>query len=129
MPAISAVIPAFNEEDAIAATVTGVARALAEIGADFEVVVVDDGSRDRTADVVLGLGAELPTVRLVSHATNRGYGAALATGFAAAQKELLFLTDVPPALTVLVSVVHCDLGTHSQFSTPTYEWSGACGAV
>ena len=93
MPSISAVIPAFNEEDAIAATVTGVARALADLGADFEVVVVDDGSRDKTADVVLGLRDELPMVRLVSHSTNRGYGAALGTGFAAAEKDLLFLTD------------------------------------
>ena len=93
MPSISAVIPAFNEEAAIAATVTGVARALAELGADFEVVVVDDGSRDRTADVVLGLRDDLPMVRLVSHPTNRGYGAALGTGFAAARNDLLFLTD------------------------------------
>jgi glycosyltransferase involved in cell wall biosynthesis len=93
MPSISAVIPAFNEEAAIRTTVEGVARALREVGADFEVVVVDDGSRDRTASVVLGLRETLPMVRLVQHETNRGYGAALGTGFAAAEKELLFLTD------------------------------------
>ena len=93
MRSISAVIPAFNEEDAIAGTVAGVARALADLGADFEVVVVDDGSRDNTAAVVHGLREQLPMVRLVSHSVNRGYGAALGTGFAAAANDLLFLTD------------------------------------
>lgn len=93
MPSISAVIPAFNEEDAIAGTVTGVAQALDGLGIDFEIVVVDDGSRDKTAAVVHELRDRFPMVRLVSHGTNRGYGAALATGFAAASNDLLFLTD------------------------------------
>jgi glycosyltransferase involved in cell wall biosynthesis len=93
LPSISAVIPAYNEERAIASTVEAVVGALSSLVDDYEVVVVDDGSRDATAGIVRGLGERFPPVRLVSHDVNRGYGAALGTGFAAATRELLFLTD------------------------------------
>jgi glycosyltransferase involved in cell wall biosynthesis len=93
VPSISAVIPAYNEERAIASTVEAVVAALAGLVDDFEVIVVDDGSRDATAGIVDTLRERLPSVRLVSHAANCGYGAALATGFAAATRDLLFLTD------------------------------------
>ncbi len=93
MPSISAVIPAYNEERAIGSTVEAVVEALGGLVDDHEVIVVDDGSRDATASIVGALRERLPSVRLVSHETNRGYGAALATGFATATRELLFLTD------------------------------------
>ncbi len=93
MTSISAVLPAFNEEEVIGATVASVVSTLELLCPDYEVIVVNDGSRDRTAEVVAELSAENPRVRCVSHAVNRGYGAALATGFTAATKELLFLTD------------------------------------
>jgi glycosyltransferase involved in cell wall biosynthesis len=90
---ISAVIPAYNEERIIVRTAEAVDETLARLVDDHEVIVVNDGSRDATPRVVEELGRERPAVRLVSHAVNQGYGAALATGFAAATREYIFLTD------------------------------------
>jgi glycosyltransferase involved in cell wall biosynthesis len=90
---ISAVIPAYNEERIIASTVEAVDETLARLADKYEIIVVNDGSRDATPRVVEELGRQRPAVRLVSHAVNRGYGAALATGFAAATREHVFLTD------------------------------------
>lgn len=93
MTSISAVLPAFNEELIIEKTVRSTAQVLERLTSDYEVIVVNDGSRDATGAIVQRLGAENPAVRCVTHAANQGYGAALATGFAAATKELVFLTD------------------------------------
>jgi len=93
VPTVSVVIPAFNEADGITAVldrVLSVAPELAAIGVQGpEVIVVDDGSHDRTAELVQRVGA----VRLVRHKENRGYGAALKTGFACARGELLAFLD------------------------------------
>lgn len=89
---LSVVIPAYNEEEAIGAVLErtmAVAPALAEAGLGLEVIVVDDGSRDGTAGVV----ARWPQVHLLRHPTNRGYGAALKTGFHSARGDLLAFFD------------------------------------
>jgi glycosyltransferase involved in cell wall biosynthesis len=89
---LSVVIPAYNEEDGIAAIVERVLAVrpeLAGVGVDLELVVVDDGSADRTAEMV----AACLEARLVCHSTNRGYGAALKTGFNAARGDLLGFLD------------------------------------
>ncbi len=90
---LSVVIPALNEEDGIANIIERVQAAepsLEAVGVgNLEIIVVDDGSRDRTADVVAGF----PAVRLVRHPVNRGYGAAIKTGFAQATGELLAFLD------------------------------------
>jgi glycosyltransferase involved in cell wall biosynthesis len=93
VPGISAILPAYNEEELIGATVAAVVGTLERLCPDYEVIVVNDGSRDRTEQVVASIGAANPRVRCVSHPHNRGYGAALKTGFDAATGELLFLTD------------------------------------
>jgi glycosyltransferase involved in cell wall biosynthesis len=93
MPSISAVLPAYNEEQVIADTVKSVVAALETVTDDYEVVVVNDGSRDTTRQVVEALSTENPRVRCVSHQVNRGYGAALWTGFTSATKDLVFMTD------------------------------------
>lgn len=93
MPSISAVLPAYNEEKVIGDTAVAVAEALAGLTDDYEVIAVNDGSRDKTREVVEALSAENSRIRCVSHPVNRGYGAALATGFSSATKELVFLTD------------------------------------
>ncbi len=93
-PALSIVLPAYNEEGNIERAVRGAAAAAAPLVADCEIVVVDDGSRDRTASVLAALEAELGArLRVVHHDTNRGYGAALRNGFAATRGDLVFYTD------------------------------------
>jgi glycosyltransferase involved in cell wall biosynthesis len=89
---LSVVIPAYNEEDGITAIVERVLAVrpeLAGVGVDLDLVVVDDGSVDRTAEMVMAC----PGARLVRHPTNRGYGAALKTGFNAAHGDLLGFLD------------------------------------
>jgi glycosyltransferase involved in cell wall biosynthesis len=93
MDMLSVVLPAYNEEANVAATVAEAVAVLRRLGLDYEVIVVDDGSRDATAAIVQRLAAEDPRIRLVQHERNQGYGAALASGFAAARGELIFLTD------------------------------------
>jgi glycosyltransferase involved in cell wall biosynthesis len=69
-------------------------RTLAENAEDYEVIVVNDGSRDETAHVLDALCARYgPVLRVITHPVNRGYGAALRSGFAAASKEFVFYTD------------------------------------
>lgn len=91
---VSAVLPAFNEARVIATTVRRTHAALVDSGMEpYEIVVVDDGSTDGTG-AELGLVAqELAGVRTVGHVRNRGYGAALKTGFEAARHEAIFLMD------------------------------------
>ncbi len=90
-PSISAVLPAYNEEENVEKAVRDTLAALEMYAGDHEVIVVDDGSRDGTSAVVTALQSELPQLRLVRHPVNRGYGGALRSGFAAATKELIFL--------------------------------------
>jgi glycosyltransferase involved in cell wall biosynthesis len=90
---LSVVIPALNEEDGIADMihrVQAVEPDLRMVGVEhLEIIVVDDGSHDRTADIA----ARFSDVRLVRHATNRGYGAAIKTGFGCARGDLLGFLD------------------------------------
>src|SRR4030088_979512 len=88
---ISAVLPAYNEEAIIERTVRHVAGVLSGLASDFEIIVSNDGSRDGTARVLADLQAREPDLRLriLTHEHNRGYGAALASGFDAARKDLV----------------------------------------
>lgn len=70
-----------------------VIEVLKKITSDFEVIVVDDGSTGDTPATLESLGAEIPALRVVRHAKNLGYGAALATGFRSATKDWVFYTD------------------------------------
>jgi glycosyltransferase involved in cell wall biosynthesis len=92
--AVSIVLPAFNEEAIIEHTVRHVGSVLACLVDEFEIVVTDDGSTDRTGEILQTLRAD-PSVhlRVVTHEQNRGYGAALASGFDAAGMDLIFMTD------------------------------------
>ena len=92
-PSLSIFFPAYNEEGAIERTVRDALATARDVADDYEVIVVDDGSADRTAEIVETVAAEDPHVRLVRHGTNRGYGAALRSGFASATKELVFFSD------------------------------------
>ena len=90
---LSVVLPAYNEEQVIAGTISDILSVLHNWIQDFEVIIVNDGSTDSTASIVSALAENDPHVRLISHPTNQGYGAALASGFAAATKELTFFMD------------------------------------
>lgn len=93
MTTLSIVIPAYNEEDGIAEIVTRVLNVKGELKKvgidDLELIVVDDGSRDRTVAIV----ESISDVRLIRHLKNKGYGAALKTGFAYARGELIGFLD------------------------------------
>lgn len=90
---ISTVLPAYNEEAAIERTVAGLRTVLARLGHPFEIIIVNDGSADRTGFLADELAREDAAIRVVHHARNLGYGAALRTGFAAARLEWVFLMD------------------------------------
>jgi putative flippase GtrA len=90
---LSVILPAHNEEVAIAQTVQAVVDALAVWVEDFEVIVVNDGSKDATKAIVETIAADDLRVRLINHATNQGYGAALVSGFESVTKDLTFFMD------------------------------------
>ncbi|GIW44461.1 MAG: glycosyl transferase [Candidatus Binatia bacterium] len=90
---LSVVLPAFNEEANIERVAMEVARYLDTTGIDYEIIVVNDGSRDRTGAIIEALAQKIPRLRPQHHEQNRGYGAALRTGFKAASKRFVFYMD------------------------------------
>ncbi len=92
-PSITAFFPAYNDAGTIASMVVLADRTLRKLSDDYEIIVVNDGSRDHTAQVLSELESIYPRLRLIHHTANRGYGSALRTGFANASKELIFYTD------------------------------------
>lgn len=91
---LSVVLPAYNEEAVIAATVVHATKVLSTMAPDYEIVVVDDGSRDRTGEIADALAAADPQhIRVVHNRPNRGYGGALIAGFQMASKPLTFFMD------------------------------------
>jgi glycosyltransferase involved in cell wall biosynthesis len=93
MTSISLVLPAYNEADNIEPMVAEAVPALEAVADDYEIIVVDDGSSDETAAVTRRVSAQNPRVRLVQHEVNRGFGAAVFSGFTSAQKDWIFYTD------------------------------------
>jgi glycosyltransferase involved in cell wall biosynthesis len=92
-PALSLVFPARNEEHNIDTLLRTAASQAQHLARDFEVVVVDDGSRDDTARRVARASQRDGRIQLVRHAASRGYGAALRTGLREARGELVFFSD------------------------------------
>lgn len=90
---LSLVLPAFNEAQNLSTTVEDAITALAQVTPTLEILIVDDGSTDTTAQISERLASEHSIVRVTRHPVNRGYGAALRSGFAAARHELVFFTD------------------------------------
>jgi glycosyltransferase involved in cell wall biosynthesis len=92
-PGLSVFLPAYNDSGTIASLVITSLKTAARLTQDFEVIIVNDGSADATAEIADELARTYPEVRVVHHATNRGYGGALRTGFATATRDLIFYTD------------------------------------
>jgi hypothetical protein len=90
---VSLCMPAFNEEASIADTLDAALAILPELLSRFEIVVVDDGSTDRTAEIVGHYAKQDDRVRLVQHEVNRGYGVAVSSGLRAADGDLVAFTD------------------------------------
>jgi glycosyltransferase involved in cell wall biosynthesis len=90
---LSVFFPAYNDSGTIASMVIRSVKAASALTPDFEIIVVDDGSADITAEIADELARTYPQVRAIHHPTNRDYGAALQTGFRSAAKELIFYTD------------------------------------
>jgi glycosyltransferase involved in cell wall biosynthesis len=85
--------PAYNDSGTIASMVVSAVLAAGRLTPDYEVIVINDGSRDATPLLLDELARVYPQVRVVNHPVNRGYGGALRSGFAAATKDWVFYTD------------------------------------
>ena len=112
---ISAFFPCYNDVWTIESMVRAAGDALVQLVDDFEVIVVDDGSADDSVAVLERLQAQLPWLRVVVHESNRGYGGALRSGFAACTKDWIFYTDGdgqydPSEVARLARVVRPDVG-------------------
>jgi glycosyltransferase involved in cell wall biosynthesis len=90
---LSVFFPAYNDSGTIASLVITALRTARTLTPDHEVIVINDGSADNTAEILDELARTYPEVRVVHHEKNRGYGGALRTGFATATRELIFYTD------------------------------------
>jgi len=90
---LSVVFPAYNDAGTIPSMVIGARLAARKLAEAYEIVVVNDGSSDHTAEVLAELESVFPELRVIHHPVNRGYGGALRTGFQAATKDLIFYTD------------------------------------
>jgi glycosyltransferase involved in cell wall biosynthesis len=90
---LTVVLPCHDEEDNVATAIRDAREAAERAALDHEIVVVDDGSADATGRLAAAAAAEDPRVRVVVHDENRGYGAALRSGIAAARCDWILLTD------------------------------------
>jgi len=90
---LSAFFPAYNDLESIGKIIHTMAWLLPKLTNDYEIVVVNDGSADGTGDLLRTLEREYPFLKVIHHGVNRGYGAALITGFANCSKDLIFYTD------------------------------------
>jgi glycosyltransferase involved in cell wall biosynthesis len=90
---LSVFFPCYNEEANVERSTQAALEACRGLTSDFEIIIVDDGSRDRTGEIADRLAALHPEVRVVHNRPNRGYGGALQSGFRAARKEWIFYTD------------------------------------
>ncbi len=92
-PSVSVFFPCYNDAKSIATLVTDAQETLRRHVSDWEIIVVNDGSTDESASVLKKLSRAISHLRIITHARNMGYGAALRSGFSAARKSLVFYTD------------------------------------
>ncbi len=90
---LSVFFPAYNDSGTIASLVITALQSAPKLTPDYEVIVVNDGSSDSTAQILNELARVYPQLKVVTHEVNRGYGGALRSGFATATKDVIFYTD------------------------------------
>ena len=90
---LSIVLPAYNEEHNIGKTLNSILEYIPKITEDFEIIVVNDGSTDNTADILNDFASRHEQIIGIAHEKNRGYGAALKSGFEKVAKEFIFFMD------------------------------------
>lgn len=116
---ISAVLPAFNEEDNIEAAALKMLDVLKTLPfSTYEVIIVNDGSKDRTGEISDSLAAKYPEIRVIHHPTNLGYAQALSNGFTGAKSDLIFYTD---------SDNQFDVKELKNFIAPIEDYDLVCG--
>lgn len=93
LSSVTAFFPAYNDGGTIPSMVIMAFKILPQVAEDYEVVVVNDGSQDHTGEMLAELATRYDRLRIVTHARNQGYGAALQSGFANATKDWIFYTD------------------------------------
>jgi glycosyltransferase involved in cell wall biosynthesis len=112
LESLTVVLPCHDEEDNVEQAIRDAASAAREAADHHEIIVVDDGSTDATRRLAAACAADDPHVRLVVHGENRGYGAALRTGIAAARCDWILLTDAD---------LQFDLGELRGFVEPAHD--------
>ena len=90
---ISFFCPAFNEEENLEKAVSSILPVLKDIGAEFEIIIVDNCSTDRTPQIADQFAKDIPRLRVIHNEVNKGYGGALITGFKAARNDIVAYTD------------------------------------
>ena len=115
---LSAFFPAYNEEGNIERMCSSLKNVLPQVAEDFEIIVVNDGSEDRTREIADRMVREDHRIRAVHHDRNRGYGAAIRSGMHACQKEYIFFTDGDNQF---------DVSQISLFIPYTSEYDGVIG--
>jgi hypothetical protein len=130
---VSFVLPAFNEDANIARAIDSTVAAAERYCEAYEVLVVDDGSTDRTAGVVAQAMRSNPSIRLMHHSTNKGYGQALRTGFEHARLDFVFFTDADnqfdmdelPLLLAWANTADCVAGYRKRRQDPLIRRANA----
>jgi len=92
-PELSLILPAYNEEDNIELAAEKCLKSLDQLVETYELIIVDDGSTDRTSEVINLLAKSHKSIKCIYHNTNKGYGTALCSGFNHARYKFLFYTD------------------------------------
>jgi len=120
---ISVVVPAYNEEESVPVLISEISQAMKPLDRRYEIIIVDDGSNDRTRDVLVELTSQYKQLRWASHVTNLGQSAGMATGFHMAGGSIIITldadgqnnpADIPKLLSALTDEVDCVCGVRAE---------------
>lgn len=129
-PSISVFFPCYNDSKTIGDLVKGSLNVLKSLTKDCEVIVIDDGSKDNSREILKELAKKYKNLKLVFHEKNKGYGGALKSGFESASKDLVFYTDgdaqydineLPILLSLMSSDINFVNGIKMERNDPEYR--------